>query len=114
METSILTSVKKLLGIAEDYTEFDVDIVLHINTVFMTLSQLGIGPEGGFFINDKNSTWDTYTSNKEYSEAVKSYIALKVRLLFDPPQNSNMSTVIEKQIQELEWRLLTSKETGGE
>lgn len=107
---SILTSVKKLLGIAEDYTQFDVDIIMHINATFMTLNQLGIGPEEGFSIMSNVETWDSYLGEITNLEAVKSYMALKVRLLFDPPASSAHIDAIKRQVDEYEFRLLTQIE----
>lgn len=107
---SILTSVKKLLGIAEDYTQFDVDIIMHINATFMTLNQLGIGPEEGFSIMSNVETWDSYLGEITNLEAVKSYMALKVRLLFDPPASSAHVDAIKRQVDEYEFRLLTQIE----
>lgn len=105
MIESILTSIKKLLGITEDYTNFDPDIIMHINTVFMTLNQLGVGPAEGFRIEDKNATWDEFVDNDSYLDSVKSYIHLKVKMLFDPPLNSAVIEAMKQQINELEWRL---------
>lgn len=102
---SILTSVKKSLGISEDYEIFDPDIIIHINSVFMILTQLGIGPEKGFTIKDKTTMWDEYIPDDDNSEAVKSYMYLKVKLLFDPPLSSIVVESINRMISELEWRL---------
>lgn len=101
---SILTSIKLLLGVMEDYEYYDTDIIMHINTVFMILRQIGIGPEEGFSIKDKSTTWDEYVSTDKI-EAVKTYIYLKVRLIFDPPSSSIMVEAINRTISELEWRL---------
>ena len=101
---SILTSIKLLLGVMEDYEHYDTDIIMHINTVFMILRQIGIGPEEGFSIKDKSTTWDEYVSTDKI-EAVKTYIYLKVRLIFDPPSSSIMVEAINRTISELEWRL---------
>ena len=114
---SILTSIKKMLGIAEEYTPFDVDIILHINSVFMILNQLGVGPSTGFRIEDDSATWSDFTEDKLDVEAVKSYIYLKVRLLFDPPSSSAAIESINRLISELEWRLNVAAElnkTNGE
>ena len=105
---SILTSIKKLLGIVEEYDHFDADIIMHINTVFMTLNQLGVGPSNGFAITDKTSTWDEFITKDDNLEAVKSYMYLKVRLLFDPPQSGTLNEQITKLISELEWRLYST------
>lgn len=103
---SILTSIKKLLGIPKEYEHFDADIIMHINSVFMTLTQLGVGPTEGFTIMDEDATWDEFTQNKKILESVKSYMFLKVKLLFD--SSTLTSPVIEaynKMITEFEWRL---------
>lgn len=102
---SILTSIKKLLGITEDYEHFDADIIMHINSVFMILNQLGVGPEKGFSISDETATWNDYLPDGSNLEAVKSYIHLKVKLLFDPPLSSSVMESMQHMINELEWRL---------
>ena len=104
---SILTSIKKLLGIAEDYEQFDPDIIMHINTVFMTLTQqLGVGPSDGFSIEGKDETWSDFIAEDfEHFSAVTTYIYLNVKLLFDPPLSSAVIEVINRQIAQLEWRL---------
>lgn len=104
---SILTSIKKLLGISEDYTQFDSDIIMHINTVFLNLTQLGVGPSEGFSIEDETTYWEDFLdidSNAQLN-AVKSYIYLKVKLLFDPPLSSSVIESMNRMISELEWRL---------
>lgn len=101
---SILTSIKKLLGIAEDYTPFDMDIIIHINSVLFNLYQLGIGQKG-FSIQGDASTWNDFLGDSDDLEAVKTYTYLKVKLLFDPPSNSSHLAALEKQAQEYEWRL---------
>jgi len=105
---NILTSVKKLLGIEENYTHFDADIIMHINSVFSILGQLGVGPVNGFSLEDGDETWDQFITDgvgfNKFS-MVKSYIYLKVRLLFDPPLSSAAMDAINRQISELEWRL---------
>lgn len=105
MENSILNSVKKLLGIAEDYDEFDTDIIIHINSVFVTLQQLGVGPDEGFSISDNSTTWSDYLSDNKLLNNVISYMGLKVKMLFDPPTNSSILSSYERTIQELEWRI---------
>ena len=108
---SILTSIKKLLGITEEYEHFDNDIIMHINSVFMILTQLGVGPSEGFSISDKTTTWYDFIPSGTNLEGVKSYVYLKVRLLFDPPQASGVMDAIKNQIGELEWRLNVEAET---
>lgn len=102
---SILTSIKKLLGIEEEYTQFDNDIIMHINTVFLNLNQLGVGPDEGFFIEDDAATWYDFIGDSNQLQAVKTYVYLKVKLLFDPPLSSSVVESIERMISELEWRL---------
>lgn len=105
METSILNSIKKLLGVADDYTEFDEDIITHINTAFLNLTQLGVGPQEGFSIEDDVAEWWDFIEDKAQLQAVKSYIYLKVKLIFDPPLSSSVIESINRMIAELEWRL---------
>ena len=105
MNDSILQSIKKLLGLDTTYTDFDQDIIIHINSVFMILRQLGVGPEEGYKITDANNTWSEFMDDDIFIESVKSYIYLKVRLMFDMPQNSSLVQAIQTQITELEWRL---------
>jgi hypothetical protein len=107
---SILNSVKKNLGLDESYTAFDADILLYINGVFSTLNQLGIGPEDGFAIEDDSTTWDAFLGTDLKLNSVKTYMYLRVRLLFDPPQTSHHIDAVNKQILELEWRLNTVRE----
>ena len=105
---SILTSIKKLLGIEEDYECFDADIIMHINSVFMILTQLGIGPAEGFSIQDAENTWDEFVPSGSNLEAIKTYMYLKVKLMFDPPTSSAVIDSINRIIGELEWRLNVS------
>lgn len=109
-EASILDSTKKALGIAADYDVFDPDILMHINAVFTTLEQLGIGPVEGFAIEDDSVTWDQYLGADLRLNSVKSYVCLRVRLLFDPPATSFAINAIQEQIKELEWRLNVKRE----
>lgn len=108
---SILTSIKKLLGIAEEYEHFDQDIIIHINSVFMILTQIGVGPSEGFAIKDKESIWDDFMPETPNLEAVKSYMHLKVKLLFDPPLSSAVMESYNRLISELEWRINVAAET---
>lgn len=106
MAASILDTTKKALGIDSEYDAFDSDIMMHINSVFFTLNQLGVGPVDGFNIDDDTTTWDSFigTEDKNFS-VVKSYMYLRVRLLFDPPSTSFAIEAMKKQVEELEWRL---------
>lgn len=102
---SILTSIKKMLGIVAEYTHFDPDIIMHINTTFMVLQQLGVGPEKGFYIEDDTSTWAEFLDDPTQLQMVKSYMYLKVKKLFDPPTSSTHMNAIDQSIAEFEWRL---------
>lgn len=105
MEESILISIKKLLGMDKNYTAFDTDIIIHINSVFMILHQLGVGPYDCFKIQDDLAIWRDFISDDEQLEAVKSYMYLKVKSLFDPPLSSAVAEANKQVIKELEWRL---------
>lgn len=106
---SILTSIKKLLGIDAEYTYFDDDLVMHINSALMILTQLGVGPADGFSISKDTETWtDFLGDNLLKLQSVKTYVYLKVRLMFDPPSGSALIESINRQISELEWRLQVS------
>lgn len=110
---SILTSIKKLLGIAEEYEHFDNDIIMHINSVFMILTQLGVGPSKGFAITDSSATWDDFLpEDSEKLQAVKTYMYMKVRLMFDPPTSSAVMESMNRMISELEWRLNVAVDQG--
>lgn len=109
---SILISIKKLLGNTEDYDNFDTDIIIHINTAFTTLNQLGVGPSDGFSIADSEAKWSDYINPEDKNfNSVKTYIYLKVKMLFDPPLNSTVIDAIQQQIRELEWRLNVESES---
>lgn len=105
MPESILDSTKKVLGIEPEATAFDIDIIMHINTAFFTLQQIGIGPASGFMITDNKTNWEDFLGPKTNFNAVKTYMYLRVRILFDPPATSFALDAINKQITELEWRL---------
>jgi hypothetical protein len=109
---SILDSIKKKLMLDKEYDVFDLDIQTHINSVFMNLHQLGIGPVEGFAIEDAEATWDTFlgASHSPLLNSVKSYIYFKVKLAFDPPPTSFHIQSLEKQIAEIEWRLLIMRD----
>ena len=102
--SSILISIKKLLGIEPSYTQFDPDIVLYINTVLSTIYQLGLGTQG-YSITDDTDLWSDFLGDFTDLEMVKSYVLIKVRLLFDPPTNSTLLQAFERMANELEWRL---------
>lgn len=111
MNQSILTSIKKLIGIDEDYTAYDTDVIIHINTVFSSLHQIGVGPKKPFHIENAESTWEEFTGDRLDIESVKTYVYLKVKLVFDPPTTSFVIQSIENQLKELEWRLYVAMDT---
>lgn len=111
---SILTSIKKMLGLAEEYTQFDADIIMHINSVFTTLTQLGVGPSTGFYIEDSIAEWTDFIPDMTKLQSVKTYVYMKVRIIFDPASLAAATlAAYERQIQELEWRLNVAAENGG-
>lgn len=109
-EDSILIGTKKILGIGADYDAFDLDIITHINAVFMTLNQLGIGPAEGFMIEDDSSKWQDFLGDDANLNAVRTYVYLRVRVLFDPPSTSFHLNSLQEQIKEFEWRLNVNRE----
>lgn len=102
---SILETIKALLGVGEGDTSFDTEIITHINTTFLDLQQIGVGPEEGFRINDDLAVWNDFLPDDTLYEAVKTYIHLNVKLLFDPPLSSAVIETINRQIAKYEWRL---------
>lgn len=103
---SILTSIKKLLGISEEQDDFDVDIIIHINSVFANLCQIGVGPTDGFAIEDASSVWTDFIADTHwFFSFIKTYVYMKVKLAFDPPINSAVLASYKENIKELEWRL---------
>ena len=108
---SILTSIKKLLGITEEYDQFDPDTIMHINSVFMILTQIGVGPAEGFSIEDDTAVWTDFIQDIKKLESVKTYIYLKVKLAFDPPLSSAVIESMNRLINELEWRLNVAAES---
>ena len=117
LEESILTSIKKLLGLNSEITVFDTDIAFHINTVFANLAQMGVGPKDssgkniGFKISSKTETWSNFTNDDKLIENVKTYVYIKVKMVFDPPTTSALIDAYNAQAKELEWRLYTRE--GG-
>lgn len=106
MDPSILKTIKKMLGISDDDSSFDNDVVTFINTVFMTLNQLGVGPVDTFHISGETELWTSFLDDFNFLETVKTYIYLKVKLLFDPPASQVASDAMERKATELEYRLL--------
>lgn len=110
---SILTSIKKLLGITESYEHFDPDIVMHINSALMILTQLGVGPPEGFVIEDDSSLWTDFLADTTNLEAVRSYVFMKVKLMFDPPTSGIVTEAYNRMVTELEWRLNVNAESNN-
>lgn len=111
MTDSILDSTKKTLNLASDYTAFDQDIILHINSVFSTLNQLGVGPTAGFMIADNVPVWSDFLEGDLRLNHVKTYMYLRVRMLFDPPTLGYLIDAMTNQIKELEWRINVQRES---
>lgn len=114
---SILTSVKKLCGMGEDYTYYDEDLVMYINDVFTTLARLGVGPSKGFSISDDTAEWNDFLDEEKYPlllNKVKTYVKRKCQLQFDPPQSSAHLNALTDMIAEDEWRLVEIAESLGE
>lgn len=111
VEDSILLSIKKLLGMDPiEFTQYDTDLIIHINTIIEFLNQLGVDIPEGFKINDENALWSDYLNKPEYNDikdSIKNYIYLRVRLVFDPSTNSSLINSINDTIKELEWRIRT-------
>src|SRR5690606_16320069 len=106
---SILDSVKHQLSVGADYDVFDPTIIMHINTALFVLNQIGIGPSEGFAVSDDTQTWDQFTSDPQL-EAIKSFVYIRVRLLFDPPQTAHLIAALERQGEEYLWRLSEFRE----
>ncbi len=105
---SILTSIKKMLGIIETYTDFDPELIIFINSILSVATSLGVGPAEGFIITDKDQKWSDWFAEDNELETIKSYVYLRVRMLFDPPTNSAVTKSFEQTIKELEWRLMVA------
>lgn len=112
MDESIFNTIKKMLGLEADYSPFDTDIVAQINGVFLILQQLGIGPTAGFQISGSDEVWSDFVDDAGILGAVKTYIYLKIRSVFDPPSSGTVADALQKQISEYEWRLNMQKDFG--
>ena len=109
---SILTSVKKMLGIAEEYDHFDADLIMHINSVLTILGQLGVGPAEGFFFFVYGAEWTDFMPDMSNLQFIKTYVYQKVKLLFDPPQSASAIEALNRSISELEWRINAQVDSG--
>lgn len=101
---SILRTIRKMIGPDETYTHYDTDLIIHINSALAVLTQLGVGPSEGFFIQDESATWNDFLGNDPKLEMVKSYVYMKVKLAFDPPSSSAVIDSMNRSISEFEWR----------
>lgn len=114
VESSILTSIKKMLNVAEADESFDQDIIIHINSAFSTLNDLGVGPQAGFAIEDKEMVWDEFVPNDADNmvqhQRIKTYVYLKTRLIFDPPTLPPVASALQAQLDEVTWRILVKRE----
>lgn len=110
MESSILISTKKILGIPDEYEVYDLDIITHINSTFSIVDQLGVGPEGGFFIEDEGAEWDDLVVPANQLNVIRTYVFVRVKMLFDPPTVGFLVDATNRQISELEWRLNVFRE----
>lgn len=111
VDGSILTDIKKLFGIVEECEDFDLDLMLHINTSFSILNQLGVGPDDPFIVESKKDTWYDFLGTELSSfQDVKIYIYYKTKLGFDPTTSATMSSQLNDSIKELEWRMKTKAE----
>lgn len=110
MDESILTSVKKILGLNDSYTVFDQDVLMAVNSAFSVLAQIGVGPSAGYFITDNTQLWSDLDVPADQLNLAKTYICLKARLIFDPPSTSYLLDAMEKQTKEYEWRLTVMRD----
>ena len=111
MDESILNTIKKQLGLDVEYSPYDADILVLINSALMSLTQLGVGPKKGFHVEDYTARWSDFLINDVGLEAAKNYVYLKVRVTFDPPTSGSVLDAYKKQIEELEWRLNVQAES---
>jgi hypothetical protein len=110
---SILEDVKRAIGIVPEYDVFDSQLIICINSVFSTLHQLGLGPEEGFSIEGSKEEWDEFVDSARFN-FVRSYMIMKVHVMFDPPTSSIALEALNKQIEEYEWRMTSEMECYGE
>ena len=105
MQDSILMTIRKLVCGNPYADHFDTDLLVHINACFSILNQLGVGPENGFVVTDETQSWSSYIADNYILNMVKTYVALKVKKIFDPPLTSSVLEAMDKEISQLEWRL---------
>ena len=105
MEESILKTIKQLIGCPDDFEQFDLDLIVHINSAFATLTQLGVGPKEGYRITGADNAWSEFEDNVQKLSLIKDYVYIKTRLLFDPPTSGSLMDSLKEQLKEMEWRL---------
>ena len=105
MQESILKTIKQLTGCPDDFEQFDLDLTIHINSAFATLTQLGVGPKEGYRITGPDNVWSEFEEDAQKSSLIKDYVYIKTRLLFDPPTSSALMDSLKEQLKEMEWRL---------
>lgn len=110
MEDSILKTIKKICGVQDDIEVFDLEIATHINSALSTLTQLGIGPTEGFFVEDNAATWTQFYGTDKRFNSIRSFVCLQVKSIFDPPESSYAVAAMERQIEEIKWRLSATRE----
>lgn len=111
MSDSIVVTIKKMLGLEDAYTPFDTDIKVYINSAFMILTQMGVGPKEGFSVKDYNEKWSDFLTNEVRLESVKTFVYLKVKMMFDPPTNSFVMDAMNREADQLLWRLNVQAES---
>ena len=105
MEESILKTIKQLIGCPDDFEQFDLDLIVHINSAFATLTQLGVGPKEGYRITGADNEWSEFEDDAQKLSLIKDYVYIKTRLLFDPPTSGSLMDSLKEQLKEMEWRL---------
>ena len=105
MEESILKTIKQLIGCPDDFEQFDLDLIVHINSAFATLTQLGVGPKEGYRITGADNEWSEFEDDIQKLSLIKDYVYIKTRLLFDPPTSGSLMDSLKEQLKEMEWRL---------
>ena len=105
MEESILKTIKQLIGCPDDFEQFDLDLIVHINSAFATLTHLGVGPKEGYRIIGADNVWSEFEDNAQKLSLIKDYVYIKTRLLFDPPTSGSLMDILKEQLKEMEWRL---------
>ena len=105
MEESILKTIKQLIGCPDDFEQFDLDLIVHINLAFATLTHIGVGPKEGYRITGADNAWSEFEDDAQKLSLIKDYVYIKTRLLFDPPISGSLMDSLKEQLKEMEWRL---------